>query len=94
MAIDGIKVVGGRLQNRALTSSLDEVTYNVRKAHVWLSMLKDKMVPAKWFKPTKKGTKVSFNYPQSQKEWDDSFAQLKVFIVEVNEKHGTKLSIN
>lgn len=89
MAIDGIKVVGGRMEQKHLNTSLGEMHYEIGKAFVWLGMLKDKMVPTKWFKATKKGTKINFSYPQTQKEWDDSYAELKNYLVAINEKYGT-----
>ncbi|SCW85882.1 hypothetical protein SAMN04487970_10749 [Paenibacillus tianmuensis] len=88
-----IRIIGGRIQQKKLTSSLDERVFAAGKAHIWLSMLKDKMVPVRWYKPNKNGTKIKFIYPQTQKEWDDSFSELKAFIATTNEKHGMDMRI-
>ncbi|SFE11037.1 hypothetical protein SAMN04487969_101104 [Paenibacillus algorifonticola] len=88
-----IKVVGGTILYDKLTSLSDEKMRDVAKAHIWLQMLKDIQVPVKWSRPYKHGTKIKFNFPQSQKEWDDSLAELKGYIVTVNEKHDLDMSI-
>lgn len=88
-----MRVVGGQMNFNKLHLRLDQREYDIIKAHFWLLMLKDKMVPTKWLKPTKKGTKVNFNRPQNQKEWDDSYQELKDYIVAVNERYDTDLYI-
>jgi hypothetical protein len=88
-----IRVVGGTMLLDRLTSVENEKTFNIAKAHCWFYMLQDKKVPTKWYKPTKKGTKIAFIYPKTQKEYDDSLADLKGFILTVNEKYGTDLYI-
>lgn len=91
--ISNFRVVGGKLISPALKVGLDENIYDVVKMYYWLEMLKDSMVPVKWMKATKKGTKVIFNYPQSQDEWDKSYHDLKSYMKWLNQKYGLNYSL-
>ncbi|PWK03946.1 hypothetical protein [Tumebacillus permanentifrigoris] len=82
------RVVGGTCQNSKLTNKLDESVYAYAKGVYWLELLKIKMVPKKWNKPTRNGTKVKFIYPQSQEEFDKSYEDLKKYAAEIDEQYG------
>jgi hypothetical protein len=88
-----MKVVGGILDVHALNTSLDEKTYDIGKAHVWLHMLKQAQIPVKWHKATKKGTKVKFEIPESQEQIDQSIEQLKAYVQDLNKKYDLNMRI-
>lgn len=88
-----ITLVGGQLLVPPLTSALSEQNYACAKAFVWLDLLKDLKVPTKWLKPTKKGTRVDFDIARTQKQLDDSTADLKGYILSVNEKYDAQIEI-
>lgn len=93
MSIQGIKVTGGQLNQPMMTSNVSDAEYAVHKAFQWLAMLQDRMVPVKWFKATKKGTKINFTVLRTQEQFEDQMTQLKAYIAEVNEKHGAGLEL-
>jgi hypothetical protein len=94
MGIDSIKVVGGQMIFDKLNTSVNEEDQAIMKAYLWLDFLKDKKIPVKWLKTTKKGTKVNFELPTSQEQWDNSLAGLKEYIEEINEKYNLDLTIS
>jgi hypothetical protein len=94
MGLENMKVVGGTIRYTSLKSTLEEKIYEIGKAHVWLELLKSKNVPAKWMKPAKTGTRINIIFPQTQKEWDDSFTELKDYIVHLNKKYDMDMEIS
>lgn len=88
-----IGVTGGRLEATYLPSTLSEKDYAIRKIIYWHKMLKEMMIPKKWFKPTKKGTKITFVCPQNQAEMDKAVSDFKTALAEVNECYDAGLEV-
>lgn len=80
-----IQVVGGQTKFSTMTNQCTEKEYMVIKAFAWNKLLKDKMIPTKWLKPNKQGTKVNFNMAKNQEEYDKEVAKFKGYVAEVNE---------
>lgn len=89
-----ISVIGGRIQYKHLTSTLDERTFDIGKAHIWMNMITNYQRPTKWLKPTKKGSAINFDYIKTQDEVETAFDELEMYIREVNRKHGTDLALH
>jgi hypothetical protein len=89
-----MRVVGGRMIFKQLTSGIEAKKYAVGKAVVWLKLLNDGMKPVKWLKPTKRGTKVDFEFIRSDEEWESELERLNNYINEVNQMFGTDLKLN
>lgn len=87
-AKNSIKVVGGQLVFPVLNAELfkDQEEFVRRKISVWQRMLLDRQRPRKWFKATKKGTKVNFDYMYEQSEADEAVAEFKAYVEQVNEE--------
>ncbi|MNW57541.1 hypothetical protein D3C74_353570 [compost metagenome] len=88
-----VKVVGGQMNYRRLTSKVEQRIYDIGKAHIWLSMINDKMKPKKWNKPNTKGTKVTFDYIGTKEDLEVAFDEFEVYIKNVNRTHGTDLAL-
>ena len=89
-----ISVVGGKLESKALTLAAlnkDEKDFDVAKAIVWSNLLKDRMKPTKWFKTTKTGTKISFDYINSMESYHAAVGELEGYLKYINKKHGMDL---
>ena len=96
MPITGVKLIGGKINQPALTLQLlkeDDRQYAIGKAVYWSSLLKDAMKPKRWLKPTKNGTKVHFDYIHDQEAFDVAVGELQGYINHINEKYGLDLTL-
>lgn len=93
MTITKINYIGGTMSYSALTNKLDERTYDIGKAHIWLGLIQDYKKPVKWNKSTSKGTGVKFETLKSKEEIEVAFDEYEVYLKQVNKKHGTDLSL-
>ena len=92
--ITDFRLIGGRLECKALTSQISEAVYAGIKAFYWLDMLKEGMIPTKWCKPTKKYTRIHYKYTYSQAEMDGAVQHLKSYVEEIKQKYGLPIRWN
>lgn len=93
MSITAINIVGGKMSYSALTNKLDERTYDIGKAHVWLSLIQEHKKPTRWNKATLKGTNITFKSLLSKEDIEIAFDEIEVYLKQVNRKHGTDLNL-
>ena len=88
-----IKVLGGQMSFKYLTSLLPEKDYAVYKIRCWLNMYNDNARAKKWLKPNTKGTKVNFDAINTKEQDKEAFKELEDYISEVNEKYGLHIKL-
>jgi hypothetical protein len=91
-----ISVMGGKVQQRSLTLELQNKNikeYETGKAVFWLSMLRKRMKPTKFLKPTKNGTGVNFEMLNDQQAYDMAWGEFEGYIKNINEEHGLDLEL-
>ncbi|GEC93802.1 hypothetical protein [Brevibacillus brevis] len=95
MSISNFRVLGGEKNYSGMTSELakDEAAYAGVKAFAWFDMLKGKMKPIRWYKPTKKGTRVKFEMIASQEIYDTSYGEFEGYLKHINEKYSLGLEV-
>ncbi|MFC8686337.1 hypothetical protein [Brevibacillus porteri] len=95
MSISNFRVLGGEKNFIAMTSDLakDEEAYAVVKAYAWFEMIKGKMKPVRWYKPTKKGTRVKFEMIASQEAYYTSYGEFEGYLKHINQKYGLSLEV-
>lgn len=95
MSISNFRVLGGEKNYGSMTNDLakDEAAYAAVKAYAWFDMLKGKMKPVRWYKPTKRGTRVKFEMITTQEVYDTSFGEFEGYLKHVNEKYGLMLEV-
>lgn len=84
-----VKVKGGMVKFSKLTSSLykrDKRKYFLLQAEVWVEMLNDRLVPTKWYLPSKQGTSVEFKYVNSIECFSGAIETLEAHIVTLKDK--------
>lgn len=86
---NSIKVVGGQLVFPILNAELfkDPASYARRKVLIWHRMITEGQRPCKWFKATKKGTKVNFDYMYEQQDVEAAIKDFEAYIEEVNREY-------
>ena len=93
------QVIGGKMSFPKLTMKLykdDPAQYSLRKANVWMNMLNELKRPSKFLKPTRRGTRVEYDYIREQKDYDSGLKMLTEYVDEINRtfdlgiKIGTK----
>lgn len=71
----------------------DEELYAVLKVHLWMNMLDDYRKPKIWYKATKKGTRVKFDFINNKEQYYQGIEELKVYIAELNEKYDIGIGL-
>lgn len=82
--VKNIQLVSGQIVYPNMNTKLNEEEYAKAKAHMWLYMLNEGKRPKKWLKGTKSGTKVNFDFVQSQSDYDQGLDELDIYLQEIN----------
>jgi hypothetical protein len=77
------EVLGGVRNFSKLTSQINPILYEWFKAMAWLHMVKQRMAPVAWYKPTGKGTRVKFEMIRNKEELDAQLTALREFCKEL-----------
>ena len=87
--MSGIRVMGGRMDYKLLNLNLmkNEKVFMIAKIHIWLSLLKENMVPVRWYKTTKKGTGVKFELLNSKEKAQSAINELRSYVDSANNKY-------
>ncbi|MFJ8262697.1 hypothetical protein ACIQ4I_12210 [Rummeliibacillus sp. NPDC094406] len=83
-----IQLVSGQIVFEKMTNKIDSKEYAERKAWAWLGMVNDGKKPTRWLKPNCKGTKVNFDFIQSQEEYEKVLDQIEPFLKKINRAYG------
>lgn len=86
--LTNLQVVSGQMNYPSLTNKVIGEEYAKTKVHMWLYMLNQGKKPTKWLKPNSKGTKVNFDFINSQEEYDLGLAELSAYISDINNAYG------
>ena len=65
----------------------DDKIYKATKAILWSHMVNDMKRPTRWYRPTKKGTKVSFDVIHDKPAYLQAMGELRGFMDSVNEEY-------
>lgn len=85
---NSIKVVGGQIIFPYLNKELskDPNSFARRKIIAWHQMLLDRQRPRRWYKATKQGTKVNFDFMYEQEEAEAAVAEFKEYVEQVDKE--------
>lgn len=85
---NSIKVVGGQIIFPYLNKELskDPNSFARRKIIAWHQMLLDRQRPRRWYKATKQGTKVNFDFIYEQEEAEAAVAEFKEYVEQVDKE--------
>lgn len=67
--------------------------YDIKKAQMWAYMINDGKRPTRWFTPTKKGTKVNFDFIGSLEDREVALNEIKLFIEDLNTIHDLDMKL-
>lgn len=89
---NSIKVVGGQIIFPFLTAELskDPNSFAQRKIIAWHQMLLDRQRPRRWYKASKKGTKVNFDFMYEESEAEAAVAEFKEYIEQVEKERQAR----
>ena len=89
---NSIKVVGGQIIFPYLNKELskDSNSFARRKIIAWHQMLLDRQRPRKWYKATKEGTKVNFDFMYEESEAEAAVAEFKEYIEQVEKERQAR----
>ncbi|MCP6683228.1 hypothetical protein [Bacillus nakamurai] len=91
-----MQVIGGEMSFPKLTMKVykdDPAQYSARIANVWINMLNELKRPSKFLKPTRRGTRVEYDYIREQKDYDSGLKMLTEYVHEINQKFDLGIKI-
>lgn len=91
-----LNVVGGRMDFKKMTLDLQKSKpdmYAFCKAQAWLRLMKDGMIPVKWYKANKNGTGVKFEMATSQEQMDMEQSKFTTYIDQINDEYDLELEV-
>lgn len=89
---DEITLLNGQMNFPHLKAPLGK-EYEILRAQLWVHMINDGKRPTKWLKSSKKGTKVNFEFMNTEDSKEQAFEEVKSYIADVNAIYGLNMKL-
>lgn len=89
---DTVKLVSGQMELPHLKTPQDK-DYEILRAQLWVHMINDGKRPTKWLNPSKKGTKVNFDFIGSKEAREQALNEFESYLKDVNALHGLDMKL-
>lgn len=89
---DRVKLVGGQMEFPHLTAPQNK-DYDIAKAQMWVQMINGGKRPTKWLTPNKKGTKVNFDFINSNEARKLALTEFESHLEDLNTIHGLDMKL-